>query len=266
MSFPLQIERAYLREVQKFLEGIDKEVMAQVKKEINFRKPIKDGIGDIVKFLSNLQIKFENMKIVRNMEKSIRNVVKSVNNFSRDLTKSKIKKVGLDPEIFKIPPPNESEIEGIIEQNVALIKTVGKEYLAKINQNIRQNILAGKSQAELIDLLEEDTKVERSRAKFWASDQLGKAYSTLTKNNQKSAGFDQYIWRTQKDGRVRDTHAFLEGKKFLWDDGPVVDGRQIHPGDDYNCRCFAEPVLQDEEEDSPGERLSSIISILQQNP
>ena len=37
----------------------------------------------------------------------------------------------------------------------------------------------------------------------------------------------------------------LNGKKFRWDDPPVVDirtGERGHPGMDKHCRCYAEPV------------------------
>lgn len=49
---------------------------------------------------------------------------------------------------------------------------------------------------------------------------------------------DTYIWRTQMDDRVRPRHADREGKEFAWDDPPLGG----HPGEDYNCRCYAETL------------------------
>lgn len=46
-----------------------------------------------------------------------------------------------------------------------------------------------------------------------------------------------YIWRTSGDNKVRATHAVNNGKIFAWDNPPETG----HPGDDYNCRCTAEP-------------------------
>ncbi len=46
-----------------------------------------------------------------------------------------------------------------------------------------------------------------------------------------------YIWRTRGDGKVRPSHAANDGKIFAWDDPPPTG----HPGEDYNCRCTAEP-------------------------
>ena len=48
-----------------------------------------------------------------------------------------------------------------------------------------------------------------------------------------------YIWRTRSDGKVRSSHAANNGKVFAWDTPPPTG----HPGDDYGCRCTAEPYL-----------------------
>ena len=48
---------------------------------------------------------------------------------------------------------------------------------------------------------------------------------------------DYYIWRTKKDDRVRGKHAEREGEIFNWHVPPEGG----HPGEDYNCRCRAEP-------------------------
>jgi uncharacterized protein with gpF-like domain len=46
---------------------------------------------------------------------------------------------------------------------------------------------------------------------------------------------DQYIWRTVGDGHVRGAHAALDGQQRQWSDNP-------DPGEDFNCRCWAEPI------------------------
>lgn len=46
-----------------------------------------------------------------------------------------------------------------------------------------------------------------------------------------------YIWRTRGDNKVRATHAANNGRIFSWDDPPVTG----HPGEDYGCRCWAQP-------------------------
>lgn len=55
---------------------------------------------------------------------------------------------------------------------------------------------------------------------------------------QEDLGIDQYIWRSQDDAKVRDSHAEFDDRVFRWDDPPEGG----HPGEAHNCRCFAEPV------------------------
>lgn len=46
-----------------------------------------------------------------------------------------------------------------------------------------------------------------------------------------------YIWRTKGDGKVRPSHALNDGQVFAWDNPPPTG----NPGEDYGCRCWAEP-------------------------
>lgn len=47
----------------------------------------------------------------------------------------------------------------------------------------------------------------------------------------------QYIWRTQGDANVRPSHTANDGHIFAWDNPPPTG----HPGEDFGCRCTAEP-------------------------
>ncbi len=64
------------------------------------------------------------------------------------------------------------------------------------------------------------------------------AYSTyLRRGASIKTAATHYIWRTQSDNRVRSSHAANNGKIFAWNNPPETG----HPGEDYNCRCVAEP-------------------------
>ena len=56
-----------------------------------------------------------------------------------------------------------------------------------------------------------------------------------------------YIWRIAPADvpRTRADHLRLNGRRFRWDDPPVIDtrtGERGHPGHDPRCRCTAEPA------------------------
>lgn len=53
-----------------------------------------------------------------------------------------------------------------------------------------------------------------------------------------------YIWRTRGDGKVRSSHAANNGRIFSRDNPPTTG----HPGEDYGCRCIAEPYYTERSE------------------
>ncbi|MBT4932618.1 MAG: minor capsid protein [Rhodospirillaceae bacterium] len=61
----------------------------------------------------------------------------------------------------------------------------------------------------------------------------------------------KYIWRTVGDSKVRSSHAELDGKVFSWDDPP----EEGHPGEEYNCRCWAEDVEEKKEDKEDCEKI-----------
>ena len=62
----------------------------------------------------------------------------------------------------------------------------------------------------------------------------------------KSSNLDEkpklYIWRTMDDEKVRGSHADKDGQTFDWNSG------DLRPGEDYNCRCYAEFLEVDEKD------------------
>ncbi len=64
----------------------------------------------------------------------------------------------------------------------------------------------------------------------------------LDRQRQQAAGIQEYIWRTEGDDKVRPSHAENDGKTCSWDDPPDTG----HPGSEANCRCHAEPVIEEE--------------------
>jgi SPP1 gp7 family putative phage head morphogenesis protein len=53
------------------------------------------------------------------------------------------------------------------------------------------------------------------------------------------ADTERYVWRTQRDERVRPSHRKNDGRIFSWSNPPDTG----HPGEDYNCGCEAVPYL-----------------------
>ncbi|WP_082193860.1 minor capsid protein [Bacillus sp. 37MA] len=80
------------------------------------------------------------------------------------------------------------------------------------------------------------------RAKIIARDQIGSIHGQLIGHRHKGMGIRKYKWSTSQDERVRDAHESLDGKTFEYAKSPAVGW----PGTDYNCRCTANPVFEDD--------------------
>lgn len=63
---------------------------------------------------------------------------------------------------------------------------------------------------------------------------------------QQDLGIERYIWRSQDDAKVRDSHEEYDDRVFRWDEAPAGG----HPGQAHNCRCYAEPLRPDAPNDA----------------
>jgi hypothetical protein len=88
-------------------------------------------------------------------------------------------------------------------------------------------------------------QIFRSPVHACCQPQYSKAFNTyLRRGTPIDLSFKQarptthYVWRTRGDKKVRSSHSANNGKIFSWDNPPPTG----HPGEDYGCRCNAEPV------------------------
>jgi SPP1 gp7 family putative phage head morphogenesis protein len=132
-------------------------------------------------------------------------------------------------------------------ENVALIEKLPQVYLDRVEARILRGIGAGERSTEIAKSLAAEFDVTESNAKLIARDQTAKFYGSLNAARQQGLGVTKYVWRTMNEERVRPMHADLEGTVQSWDDPPVTNekGETNHPGGDIQCRCFADPILDD---------------------
>lgn len=141
--------------------------------------------------------------------------------------------------------------ENFVKTNMSLVELAGKEYISGISDVAMDAFLNGRSTQELSESMLEFTNEDISKAEFWAQDQVGDAYAGYTEELQKEAGIDYFTWRTVGDNHVRETHQELEGRTFSWArgaEGLLSKPGAKFPGQDYRCRCTAEPTMEEPEE------------------
>lgn len=147
------------------------------------------------------------------------------------------------------------DVDLAIVTNTALIKSIGSQHWDQVGAAVLDNY-KGKELPGGVTLkqrLMELGSITERRAEFIARDQTAKLTGALNQARQTANGIEEYIWRTSEDARVvgnpaglypkgsrgHEDHFHRNGKTFRWDN-PPEDG---HPGEAYNCRCVAIPVL-----------------------
>lgn len=195
-------------------------------------------------------------QITREMINPTRNAVKDmlalgprVNQFNKDEWRKLVRsQYGVDPT--KEDPVRFSQLmERWAKTNALLIQDIPTKTMNQIKDATIETLQSGRNvddmTTEVYDIMSERTDVTDSRAKLIARDQVSKLNGALTQQRQRDIGVEGYIWRTVGDERVRDTHEEQDGKFFTWDN-PPSETDDNHPGEDYQCRCWAEPVLPEE--------------------
>lgn len=134
-----------------------------------------------------------------------------------------------------------------------LIKTVGQELVAGLDEHVVEWARSGASTRSLAEVVMERLGVAERHAQFIARDQIAKLNSALTESTQQAAGVTRYRWRSSNDQRTRPMHLALDGSVQSWGDPPVTskDGARNHPGEDYQCRCVAIPIIEGIDDDTP---------------
>lgn len=164
-------------------------------------------------------------------------------------------------KVVKTPVPKigaqASMVEDFRTRNIGLIKNLGDTQVSDVNSILSKGNAAGLRHEEIAGQIQEKLGVGRSRAKLIARDQTLKYNSSVHTAQAQAAGIEKFRWSTSHDAAVRPTHKALDGTIHAYSDPPVTneDGDRNLPGEDYQCRCAAIPIIDafadiDEEPDA----------------
>lgn len=150
----------------------------------------------------------------------------------------KITKASLGVDIFASEPWLRDSIKSWADENAERITSLESTQIQDVSTWVQTGIRNGWRHEEIAEKIEERFGVGHSKAAFIARDQVSKLNGQLTGQRQQQLGVEAYFWRGVMDDRERDSHREHEGIRYLWSDPPAETG---NPGEDYNCRCWAEP-------------------------
>ena len=216
---------------------LDSWTVNKIEESLNDRSKILNQVRPKQWALVNGQMK----QIYKPLEKIVltTNGVKTV--------KYKTEELAINPNKFRNPLV-QKQMDEILSQKskeaANLIKGITDKQSDVLSNKIREAYLKGKTTDEIKEIVKKTLKVGDGRAANIGRDQTNKLAGLINSERQKKIGIKEFTWRTKKDNRVRDSHEALEGKPFDWITGAqgLLDMPSSRfPGDDPNCRCWAEP-------------------------
>lgn len=157
-----------------------------------------------------------------------------------------VRKITVQPEIS--PRAREAIAREYNNNLKKYIKNFTVEEIQKLRSKVNDSVYAGNRYETLIKSIQESYGVSQNKAKFLARQETNLMTAKFREERYKDAGVDQYEWRCvvgSPNHPVRPLHKIHDGKIYSWDKPPIVDekGNRKHPGEDYNCRCIAIPVV-----------------------
>lgn len=159
--------------------------------------------------------------------------------------------IGVDP--LRDNPKLAETMNIWVTNNINLIKSNNITFLDDAQRVVLEGVQKGLRHESIAKNVLEGTELEKgrfktakTRANLIARDQTNKLNGILNQIRQTETGIKKYKWRGVMDARERLTHVRLEGQIFDWAKGPPsLNG--AHPGQEIQCRCLAEPVINIDE-------------------
>lgn len=134
--------------------------------------------------------------------------------------------------------------QAVIGENVGLIRSIPQQYLSQVQGIVMRAVQKGSDLQELTEVLEGRYQVTRSRAELIARDQNAKANSVMNRARQRELGIQRAIWRhTPSSVNPRESHLDADGTEYDLQQGCLIDGELIFPGELINCGCVSESVI-----------------------
>lgn len=161
-----------------------------------------------------------------------------------------VKEISVAPELT---PERRKKIADEWQNNTKLyVKDFTKTQIADLRADVQKSVFTGNRYESLAKTIQDQFEVSANKAKFLARQETSLAMTKFKESRYVDVGVKEYRWGCvggSPKHPVRPAHKKLEGKIFRWDDPPITTEpgeptRRNNPGQDFNCRCFARPIVR----------------------
>ncbi|WVH13525.1 head morphogenesis [Acinetobacter phage vB_AbaM_fThrA] len=139
----------------------------------------------------------------------------------------------------------EDQAQIALGENVALIKSIGNEYLDKVRSAVWRSVKNGYDVESLIKQLKEIDGVTDRRAKNIAKDQTAKLNQAFEKARAEELGITDAIWLHSSASKTpRHDHVKANGTRYKIKEGCLISGTLLQPAELPNCHCRAKLIIE----------------------
>lgn len=138
-----------------------------------------------------------------------------------------------------------------VRRNAELIRSVPADIAREMTEHIMRRSFEGLRASDIAqELLSLYPHISEVKANLIARTETNKTATALTQSRSEMLGIRWYRWRTSEDARVRTSHRLMDKVLVAWDDPPSPEELahersygHYHAGCTFNCRCYAEPLI-----------------------
>lgn len=132
----------------------------------------------------------------------------------------------------------EDQAQIALQENVALIKSIGNEYLDKVRSAVWRSVKNGYDQQSLVSQLKQIDGVTDRRAKNIAKDQTAKLNQAFEDARADELGITKAKWmHSSAVKEPRREHKAVNGQVYNIKEGIQFSNGWFKPAEDFGCKC-----------------------------
>jgi SPP1 gp7 family putative phage head morphogenesis protein len=164
--------------------------------------------------------------------------------------KENVKGITITPTLTKA---ERKKIADDWQNNMNLyIKDWTQKNIKQLRKEMKEIVFTGNRFESAVKTIQKSYGVSARKAKFLARQETNLLMTKFKETRYEESGIFEYKWGCvagSPNHPVRPWHKALEGKIFRFDTPPVTTKpgepqRRNNPGQDFNCRCFARPIVR----------------------
>ena len=139
----------------------------------------------------------------------------------------------------------EEQAKIAIEENTALIKSIGTQYLDKVRSAVWRSVKNGYDLESLTKQLSHIDGVEGRRAKNIAKDQVAKYNQAVEDARAEELGITEAYWvHSSAVKEPRPEHVKANGQRYKISEGIKFSNGWYKPAEDFGCKCRKKLIIE----------------------